>query len=229
MFSLKSTLFLIIFFTVSSALFAQSDNQLIREGNKKFEEEKYREAEIYYRRALEESPGNSKALYNLSNSLYRQGRYDEAINILDRLTQQGVDKIDASDVYHNLGNAQLGAHQIRQSIESYKNALKIDPDDQDTRYNLAYAMELLDEQEQPPQAETDIGEGEQDQDQPDQDEQVEAEPELKQDEEIQLPENLSREDVERLLDALNRQEQEVQEEIKREAEEEQRITPEKEW
>jgi len=229
MFSLKSTLFLIIFFTVSSALFAQSDNQLIREGNKKFEEEKYQEAEIYYRRALEESPGNSKALYNLSNSLYRQGRYDEAINILDRLTQQGVDKIDASDVYHNLGNAQLGAHQIRQSIESYKNALKIDPDDQDTRYNLAYAMELLDEQEQPPQAETDIGEGEQDQDQPDQDEQVEAEPELKQDEEIQLPENLSREDVERLLDALNRQEQEVQEEIKREAEEEQRITPEKEW
>ncbi len=231
MFKLKSFSFLLIFFMSFSALSSQSVKQLIREGNKMFEQEKYPNAEIYYRRALEENPGNSKALYNLSNALYQQGRYDEAINILDGLTQKDFEKIDLSDVYHNLGNAQLGAYQIKNSIESYKNALKIDPDDHDTRYNLAYAMNLLDEQEQQPQDKPVNGEDEkeskQEYEKPKQDSEDKKDPDKEKQQ--QILEKLSQEDAERILDALNRQEEKLQEKIQRQEEEKHRAQPEKDW
>ncbi len=225
-------LILVVFLSTSSAfMYAQSDNQLIRKGNKEFEQENYQDAEIYYRRALEENPNNSKALYNLANSLYRQGRFDESINILDGLSQMELEKINRSDVYHNLGNAQLGAQQIRESIDSYKNALKLDPGDHDTRYNLAYAMNLLDEMEQQQQDDPENGEDEQDQEQeqeqPEQDEGGEQPPE--QDEQQPMPDQISQEDAERILDALNQMEQKIQEEIKREESEVPRVKPEREW
>ena len=225
-------LILVVFLSTSSAfMYAQSDNQLIRKGNKEFEQENYQDAEIYYRRALEENPNNSKALYNLANSLYRQGRFDESINILDGLSQMELEKINRSDVYHNLGNAQLGAQQIRESIDSYKNALKLDPGDHDTRYNLAYAMNLLDEMEQQQQNDPENGEDEQDQEQeqeqPEQDEGGEQPPE--QDEQQPMPDQISQEDAERILDALNQMEQKIQEEIKREESEVPRVKPEREW
>ncbi len=222
-------LLLVIFVAASSSLFAQTDNQLIRKGNKEFEQENYHDAEIYYRRALEENPNNPKALYNLANSLYRQGRFGEAINILDALVHTQPEKIDKSDVYHNLGNAQLGAQKIRESIDSYKNALKLNPGDNDTRYNLAYAMNLLDEMEQQPQDDPENGEDEkeQEQEQPRQNDEEKTQPE--QDKQQPMPDQISQEDAERILDALNRQEQKIQEEIKREEAEVPRSKPEREW
>ena len=212
---------------------AQPDNQLIREGNKNFEQENYQDAEIYYRRALEENPNNPKALYNLANSLYRQGRFDEAINILDALSHTELEKINKSDVYHNLGNAQLGAQQIRESIDSYKNALRLDPGDNDTRYNLAYAMNLLDEMEQQQQDDPESCEGDQDQEEDQEQEQPgqddESDPQPEQDKQQPMPDQISQEDAERILDALNQQEQKIQEEIKREEAEVPRGRPEREW
>ena len=228
---IKPFIVLMLFLSSSAFLHAQSDNQLIRNGNKEFEQENYHDAEILYRRALEENPNNSKALYNLANALYRQGRFDEAINILDGLSQIEPEKIDKSDVYHNLGNAQLGAQQIKESIDSYKNALKLNPGDNDTRYNLAYAMNLLDEMDQQPEDQPESGEDDQDQEseqeQPEQDDGEDQEPQ--QDRPQQLPDQISQEDAERILDALNQQEQKIQEEIKREEAEVPRGRPEREW
>lgn len=227
--NIKTFIVLMLFLSSSAFMHAQSDNQLIRKGNKEFEQENYQDAEIHYRRALEENPNNSKALYNLANSLYRQGRFDESINILDGLSQKDLGKISKSDVYHNLGNAQLGEQQIRESIDSYKNALKLDPTDHDTRYNLAYAMNLLDEMEQQQQDDPENGEDEQEQEQeqPERDEEGEQQPE--QDEQQPMPDQISQEDAERILDALNQMEQKIQEEIKREESEVPRVKPEREW
>lgn len=222
-------LFLLIFLLSSFLLNAQNENKLIRDGNKKFENEKFEEAEILYRRALEKNSNNYKALYNLSNALYKQSRYDEAISILDGLSKMEVKNIDKSNIYHNLGNAQLNTHQIKESIESYKKALKKTPDDQDTRYNLAYAMNLLEEQEEECQDEKGNDEDEDKQEQEDHQASQNDKEKPQQDDTQPKPDKLSQEEAQRILDALNQEEQKIQEKINREESDVPRIKPEKEW
>jgi Ca-activated chloride channel homolog len=133
-----------------SAAIAQSgqDRSMVRQGNRHYNEGNYAEAELDYRRALEADPENARALFNLGNALYRQGRYDEAASLFDALTRLAPSDINLASAYHNLGNSHLGAQRYGEGIEAYKNALRISPSDDDTRYNLEYAMKHL--QEPPP-------------------------------------------------------------------------------
>ncbi len=225
-----------IWLCFTSDVFAGDQRQWIREGNKLYEEGKYQEAEIKYRRALEEDSGNFRALFNLGNALYKQGRFDEASEIFDMLSQIGSEEQERAKAFHNLGNAHLGSQRFGESIEAYKNALRLNPDDDDTRYNLAYAKNFLqdppeqepqpddndqngeDEDEQegqqpPPPGEDDIG---------DEDQQPDAGPEP-------APDQLSPQDAERILDALNQQEQKVQEKVNRDPQKREPRRTEKEW
>ncbi len=155
-------LFLLSFFLFSVNTLSQNVNPDLRKGNREYKNENYSDAEMNYRKALEEDPGNIKALYNLANSLYKQGRYDEASNILEGIVQSDISDNRRADVYHNLGNALLGNQQISEGIDAYKNSLRIRPDDNDTRFNLATAMKMLQEQEQQQQQQDQDGEDDQD-------------------------------------------------------------------
>lgn len=205
---------------------------MIRKGNKHYGEGSFPEAELEYRRALEENPMDPRALFNLGNALYRQGRFDEASAVFDALAGMAPDGIDLADTYHNLGNAHLGAQRFGDGVEAYKNALRIRPEDNDTRYNLEYALRFL--QDPPP---ADQQPQEQQGDQPDEgqpDQEGEQDPQEGQDpgetqrpesrespgEESQpgQPDRISPQDAERILDALNQQEQKVQENVNREKE-----------
>ncbi len=224
------TIILFLFnFTVLQA-FAQYVNPDVRRGNREYKTENFTEAEMNYRKALEEDPQSLKALYNLANALYKQGRYDEAANILDGISNINISDNRRADVYHNLGNARLSNQQIQEGIEAYKNSLRLRPDDNDTRHNLAKAMQLLQEQEQQQDQDQD---GDDDQQQDDQQQQPEDGDDEQQDEQQQepqpRPDQISPEDAQRILDALNQQEQEIQEKIDREERQRRPERPLREW
>jgi Ca-activated chloride channel homolog len=218
-------LLLLIFSIIASTLFAQQENADIRRGNRVFNNEEFTEAEFNYRKALEQNQNNAKALYNLSSSLYKQGRYDEAANILDGLAKMPLSDDEKADVYHNLGNANVNNQKIKEGVEAYKNSLRLRPGDMETRHNLAQALRLLQEQEQQQDQDKDK-DNEQENDEKE-DQEKEQDPDQKQ--EQPRPDQISPQDAERILDALNQKEQDIQEKIEREQIQTKPVRPEREW
>jgi len=136
---------------VYSGLQAQSqqERKYIREGNKKYAEQKFPDAEVNYKKAMEDQKKSLKARFNLGDAMYKQGRYQEAADIFSDLAASEKNKTDLSKIYHNLGNSLLMDKKIPESVQAYKKALLNNPDDMQTKHNLAFAQRLL--QQPPPQ------------------------------------------------------------------------------
>ena len=139
----------IVFFPAVQAV-AQSERSLIRQGNQKYNQDEYALAEIDYRKATEKNNPKTASIanFNLANSLYKQGRYEEAATQFEQITKAGTDKTYQSNAFYNMGNALLKAKKIPESIEAYKNALRRNPNNQDAKYNLAYAQKLKEQEEE---------------------------------------------------------------------------------
>ena len=125
-------------------LYAQRypERRVLRAGNALYEQENYPEAEIRYRKAQEQSP-TYEGLFNLADALYKQKRYDEALNILKQISRDEVAGPHAPDAYYNLGNTYFQQKKLPEAAEAYKNALRRNPLDDEARYNLAYVLELM--------------------------------------------------------------------------------------
>lgn len=201
---MKRYLLLWLLLTVLPAgrMMAQRVNEHIRKGNELYEQKKFEEAEIEYRKAIEKDPEAWKARYNLSNALYKQKRYKEAGSTLDSLAGQIKDPELRSKFYHNLGNSRLEDKDYQGSIEAYKRALKTDPNAEDSRYNLSYALKKLQQQQQQQQQK-------QQQQQQDQKQKPKPEQQQEQKEQKQQKQQLNRDEAEQMLDALNRAEKEL--------------------
>jgi Ca-activated chloride channel homolog len=219
----------------SSAVHAQGERRFIREGNKLYQKELFDDSELSYRRALERDEDSPQARFNLGNSLYKQGRYDEATVFFGELAGVIDDPVNRSKVFHNLGNSLLMSQQIEQSIEAYKEALRNNPADGETRYNLAFAQHLLDQQQedenqdqdqdrddqQDDQDNQDNQDDQDDQDQDNQDDQDQQDQQEGEDQENEddsqqdqsRPDQISPEDALRMLEAAEREEQQVQEKL----------------
>ncbi len=127
---------------------AQSDRSLLREGNKLYEKEQFPDAEVSYRKALESSKDPVTGKFNLGDALYRQERFDEAAGEYESVAATATDRDVRAQAYHNLGNAHLKGKKLEESIGAYKESLKLNPKDDDTRYNMEYAKRLLQQQQQ---------------------------------------------------------------------------------
>lgn len=125
-------------------LYAQRypERRVLRAGNALYEQENYPEAEIRYRKAQEQSP-TYEGLFNLADALYKQKRYDEALNILKQISRDEVAGPHAPDAYYNMGNTYFQQKKLPEAAEAYKNALRRNPLDDQARYNLAYVLELM--------------------------------------------------------------------------------------
>ena len=138
---------------------AQGENKIdekverntIRKGNGLFNDKKYTEAEIEYRKALEANPSSEIATYNLGAALYKQQKWNDSRNEYRKIVQASSDSLRAAHAWHNLGNISFQEKNYAQSIEEYKNALRRNPKDDETRYNLRLAQLLLKQQPQQPQ------------------------------------------------------------------------------
>ena len=195
---------LVILLAVSLSDFslAQEENRFILKGNELYKKEKYADAEVEYRKALEKNRKSETAAYNLSNALYRQKRYKEAHALLDTLGKLKKSESEKSKIYHNMGNTFLQEKAYEQSIEAYKKALKHDSKAEDSRYNLSYAMKKLQQQQQQQEQKKQQQQQQQDQQKK---ENKQQQPPKQPDEKQQIDKN----QADQMLDALNRNEKEL--------------------
>lgn len=122
----------------------------IYEGNSKVKEEAFSEAEKAYRKALSIAPEKATALYNLGNTHFLDAQFEEASQRFFQTQKFATTKEDKHKAFHNMGNVFMKKKDYQKAVEAYKNALRNNPSDEETRYNYALAKELL-EKEKPPQ------------------------------------------------------------------------------
>ncbi len=120
--------------------------QLTRQGNKAYEKGDFKTSEEKYQLALTQSADYFKAKYNLANNMFKEKRYKEAAESYQSLLDAAPNKKLRAEVYHNLGNSLLMQKNIDGSIKAYENSLLLNPKDQETRYNLSYALKLKQQQ-----------------------------------------------------------------------------------
>jgi tetratricopeptide (TPR) repeat protein len=145
---MKAVIFsLTLFFTFyDHALLAQTENKYIREGNNFYKKNNFSEAEKSYSKSIIKNKESLDAQFNLGDALYKQKKYEEAAQIFESLTKRINDKSKLAQTYHNLGNSLLQNKKYEDCINAYQNSLKLNPKDEDTRYNLAYAKKKLEQQ-----------------------------------------------------------------------------------
>ena len=138
----------LLFLLISFSLISQKtsiDNELY-EGNEKVKKEDYLGAEMDYRLALTRAPQTPKALFNLGNTQYQANAYDEAAQQFFRTQKFSENKTEKHAALHNMGNVYMKKKEYEKAVESYKNALRNNPSDNETRYNYALAKSLLEDE-----------------------------------------------------------------------------------
>ena len=128
-------------------------------GFSNYEAEDFEDACYYFQKAVDENPIDFKANYNLANAYFRLEEYEKAGELYSSFADMAPTNFDKAKAYHNLGNTHMVTNKLKDAIEAYKQALRLNPSDESTRYNLAYAQELLKEQQQnqPQQSEGEQG------------------------------------------------------------------------
>ena len=197
------------FFSASS--WAQPDRADVRRGNRAFAKGEFATAELEYRRALEKDSTSVPAHYNLSNARYRQQQYEQAESGLKAKMDSIIHPVQRADAFHNLGNMQLMQKKYAESIESYKDALRLRPHDMETKSNLAYAQKMLQNQE-----DQDQNEDQEDQDDQDQDEENNQDNQNRDQKEQEVPPKITPEAARQMLEAMQQKERETQEKVEKE-------------
>ena len=208
--------------------YSQKDKQLIREGNKKYDNTKFDDAELSYRKAIENNPKSFDAAFNLGDALYRQGKYEEAANQFQALSNEDVDKETLSKVYHNLGNSYIQNKKLKEGIEAYKQSLRLKDEDVETKYNLSQALRMLKQEQQQQQQNQDNKDNkDQNKDQQQQDKQDEKKDQQQQ----QQPQEqkVSKEQAEQMLKSMDNDEKDLQEKLKKQQVKGQKGQVEKDW
>lgn len=225
-----SRLFLIIgFFLLGFCSVAQNELNLARKGNKLYSDNKYVDAEVYYKKSLNRNPDFSPSVFNLGDSYFKQKRYEEAARQFEKSTTLTKNKSLIAKSYHNLGNTMLESfktendqqkksEKLDQAIKAYQNALKNNPKDIDTKYNLSYAMRMKNMMQQ-----------QQQQKQNKQNQEQQKKQEKQQQQPQQNKQELTRQEAEKLLDAIQSQEKEVHQRVNKKETVPVKVKIEKEW
>ncbi len=142
---------LIIFFTLLLAVFssasAQKERKYIRESYKLYNDSNYAGAQEASVKALAEAPNSYEASYNYGESLFKQEKFDEAQEQFERLAATQTDKQKLSNLYHNIGNCHYAKQEYDKSVDAYKQSLRADPSNDNTRYNLVAAKKMMDKKD----------------------------------------------------------------------------------
>ncbi len=165
---MTSRIFILLLLLAAQPLLAQQERGYVRKGNQKYIEGKYDEAEKEYHKALDIKSSLTEGVFNLGDVAYQKKDYEQAAKQFETAAMLAKDDGLKAKAYHNLGNTYLDATQYDKSIEAYKNALRLNPDDMDTKYNLAYAQQMLKKNPQQNQQNQDQQDQDQNQDKKDQ-------------------------------------------------------------
>lgn len=201
-----------------SAFGQKTTRSYLRRGNKLYKDSTFVKAEVDYRKALEKDPKLTDAMYNLGNSLLMQQKAKDAMEQYEAAAQVEKDKMKLSHIYHNMGVILQLSKQYAQCIEAYKNALRNNPKDDETRYNLALAQKMLKDQQQK-QDQDKQNEKKQDQKKDDKQQNKEQQDQQKKDQQQnpqkQQQNQMSKQNAEQLLKAAMQDEKNVQDKVKK--------------
>ncbi|WP_418868626.1 VWA domain-containing protein [Segatella hominis] len=144
----KTSVLLLLLIVNSGLAFAQNDRTFIRQGNKLYRSQKWAQAETQYRKAISKNAKNTQALYNLGCALMMQQKDSMAMVQYQPAAQEETNVLRRSKSYHNMGVIMQNHREYAKAIECYKMALRCNPQDNETRYNLALCKKLLKNQPQ---------------------------------------------------------------------------------
>ena len=237
---MKRVITILSFFLIPcSLLFAQREAGDVRRGNREYKKQNFTEAEVNYRRALETNKDSYEAHYNLGDALFKQDKYAEAQTEFEtaaKMLDPKKDKERFAKAMHNIGNCNFAQQQYDKAVAAYQTSLRANPKDNDTRYNLVKAMQMLQQQQQQQQQQNQNQDQQnQDQQQQEQQQQQQEQQDQNQDQqqqEQQQPEpqdedKMDKETAEQILQALEQDEQDTQEKMQRQQGKKRRV--EKEW
>ena len=229
---LQKTYITLLFLLVASSAFAQkTERDYLRSGNKLYNDRCFSKkahslfikAEVDYRKALEINPKSTDAMFNLGNSLLMQQKAKEAMEQFESASKVEKDKDKLAQIYHNMGVILQSSKQYPQCIEAYKESLRNNPKDDETRYNLALAQKLLKDQQQNQDQNQDKNQ-DQKQDQKDdkkdqnknqQEQDKKDQQNQNQQQQQQNKDEMSKENAQQLLNAVMQDEKNVQDKVKK--------------
>jgi tetratricopeptide (TPR) repeat protein len=147
---LKNRISILLFFILPACFIsrAQSTDALIRRGNRFYNKQDYDQSLNNYEKALKKSPGNPNAHFNQGDALYRKDDYEKAALSYDDVLQSKADEDTREGAYYNKGVAMIRQKKLEESIDAWKNALRLNPTDGDARDNLVKALLEKKKQEQ---------------------------------------------------------------------------------
>jgi Ca-activated chloride channel homolog len=187
---------------------SQSADALVRQGNRNYNKQEYDQSLLNYEKALKKSPGNPDAQFNQGDALYRKNDYEKAVASYDDVLQSKADDKTRQSAYYNKGVAEIRQKKLEESIDAWKNALRLNPADSDARENLVKA--LLEKKKQDQQ--------QQQQNKKDQKDKKPKEEKQKQDQNQdnrpkQQQSKLTKQQVEQYLRSLEQREKDVQDKM----------------
>jgi Ca-activated chloride channel homolog len=216
-----------------AAAFGQSARSLNNEGVDAYEDNNFADAEVNFRKGAEREPKLFEPSFNLGDAYYKQGKYEEAIRAYQEAAAKTQDKGRQAEAWYNVGNALLKSDKIKESVGAYSNALKLNPDDRDAKYNLSLALSKLKNQQNQQNQDKNQDENKDDKQDKNQDRQKQDDDKQDDDKQDQNKQNqdqenqgdqkrpqprkneLTKEEAERILEALKNNEKNLQEELRK--------------
>jgi Ca-activated chloride channel family protein len=192
------TAVLLLIITLSAPAFAQNEKVIIKEGNDAYKKKDYPSAADQYNKVLQKNPGNTTAQFNLGNALYKSEKPDDAVVAYDKSISRLTKPVQKSNAWYNKGVVLHNEKKLPECIAAYKNALKLDPNNEDARQNLQKAL-----QQQKQEEKKDQKDKEQDQQQ---NKNNQSEPKPK-------PSRITKKDAEEKLKALMQKEKNLQDKL----------------
>lgn len=225
-FGTKKRVVTAVMLLMAVSTYAQTDRQYLRQGNKQYNAGDYANAEVSYRKAIEKNPRNPQALYNLGNALMAQKKDSASIEQFQNAAKLETNPMRKYQSFHNIGVICQSHKMYGEAIEAYKSALRLNPNDDETRYNLVLCKHQKQKQDQNKQ---DQQQNKNDQNKDDKKEQQQQD-QKKQEKQQEKPKpQMSKDNAEQLLNAAMQQEKQTQDRLKKAQQQPQRRNILKNW
>ena len=212
---------------------AQTDRQYIRQGNKLFRSGDYSNAEVSYRKAIEKNPKNPQAVFNLGNALMAQKKDSAAVVQFENASKLETNPLRKAKAFHNMGVVCQSHKMYGEAIEAYKNALRLNPADNETRYNLVLCKHQQQKQQQNQQNQQGGNDDKKKDDKKDQQKQDQQKDQKEQQDDKKQQEppkpQMSKENAEQLLNAAIQNEKQTQDKLQKAQQQPQRRAIQKNW
>ena len=220
MLNLKYIIFLCAALPFMGLSAQKSYREYLRSGNKLYADSLFDKAEVEYRKALELDPNGSQALFNLGNALLYQDKAQEAMDQYMMAEKRESEKSNLAQIHHNMGVLCQASKDYARAVEYYKQALRENSTDHETRYNLAVAMKQLKDQQNQNQQNQEQQQEQQEQQEQQQEQQQQNKEQQEQQQEQQQQQQeqddeMSKENAEQLLESAMQDEKDVQEKVKK--------------